>query len=127
MERLEKRRGPIEFTVGCDAMKCDVVGPQAPWLLMIETDYVWHKPLQAPRAEDPNAKPWGFPFGYIVPTSWSLDTVIRKMYPADKGPTSNIPNSGPAPILMRVAEWVKVGTPYPTPPKLASMAVPTIL
>lgn len=82
---------------------------QAPWLLMIETDYVWHKPLAAPGpAEDRSIKSIGFPFGYISPTSWGLESVIRKMYPAERGPTSNIPNSGPAPILMRVDEWIKV-------------------
>lgn len=39
---------------------------KAPWILMIETDYVWHKPVQAPRA-DSDALPIGFPFGYIQP------------------------------------------------------------
>ena len=41
---------------------------KAPWILMIETDYVWMGPLvNVPRAET-NAKSWGFPYGYIVPT-----------------------------------------------------------
>ena len=35
--------------------------------------------------------------------------VIRQMYPANKGPTASIPASGPAPVLMRWAEWFKVG------------------
>ena len=41
---------------------------KAPWILMIETDYVWHKPVQAPRA-DSDALPIAFPFGYIQPTA----------------------------------------------------------
>lgn len=40
---------------------------QAPWLLMIETDYVWLKPLIAPPAEAPLSRAQAFPFGYIVP------------------------------------------------------------
>ena len=35
---------------------------------MIETDYVWMKPLpRVPRAET-TAKGWAFPYGYITPT-----------------------------------------------------------
>ena len=41
---------------------------KAPWILMIETDYVWMAPLQGvPRAES-DAPGWAFPYGYIVPT-----------------------------------------------------------
>lgn len=38
---------------------------QAPWLYMIETDYVWMKPLVPPQAEDVNVASIAFPFGYI--------------------------------------------------------------
>lgn len=40
---------------------------QAPWVLMTETDYVWMRPPQAPRAEDAGSPSWAFPFGYIRP------------------------------------------------------------
>jgi hypothetical protein len=41
---------------------------KAPWILMLETDYVWMTPLQnVPRAET-DAPGWFFPYGYIVPT-----------------------------------------------------------
>jgi hypothetical protein len=30
------------------------------------------------------------------------------MYPESRGPLSNIPNTGPAPIMMRAAEWLAV-------------------
>lgn len=81
---------------------------QAPWLLMIETDYVWMKPLQAPSAGDPPAAPLAFPFGYIDPQHPNVEGVMRKMYPAEKGPLTDVPGSGPAPVMMRVDEWKKV-------------------
>uniref|UniRef100_A0A061QV19 Hydroxyproline O-arabinosyltransferase-like domain-containing protein n=1 Tax=Tetraselmis sp. GSL018 TaxID=582737 RepID=A0A061QV19_9CHLO len=76
---------------------------RAPWILMIETDYVWHKPLQAPRA-DSGALSIAFPFGYIVPNAPPLRGVMRLMYPEEKGPLSDIPNTGPAPMLLRTGE-----------------------
>ena len=86
---------------------------QAPWLLMIETDYVWMKPLQAPAAEDTSAASLGFPFGYISPQSPNIEGVMRKMYPVEKGPLSDVPRSGPAPALMRVDEWIKALLLFP--------------
>ena len=82
---------------------------QAPWLLMIETDYVWMKPLQAPPAQDPASRGAAFPFGYITPSAPGLDGVMRKMYPPEMGPTADIPGTGPAPVMMRFAEWLEVG------------------
>jgi len=91
-----------------DTLNTDSVIPlQAPWVLMIETDYVWMKPPAAPRAES-GARSLGFPFGYIQPTSPSIEGVMRKMYPADRGPLADVPNSGPAPVLMRWNELFKV-------------------
>jgi len=81
---------------------------QAPWLLMIETDYVWMKPLQAHQAEDMAARSPVFPFGYINPQHPNIEGVMRKMYPAEKGPLTDVPGSGPAPVMMRLAEWIKV-------------------
>ena len=75
---------------------------------MIETDYVWMKPLQAPSAGDPPAAPLAFPFGYIDPQHPNVEGVMRKMYPAEKGPLTDVPGSGPAPVMMRVDEWKKV-------------------
>ena len=40
---------------------------QAPWLYMIETDFVFIKPIAAPRAES-DAPSIAFPYGYIQPT-----------------------------------------------------------
>ena len=74
---------------------------------MLEGDYVWMKPLQAPRAESTGPS-WAFPYSYIMPSYPSLESVMRIMYPAEKGPLAEIPNTGPAPVLMRVEEWIKV-------------------
>ena len=43
---------------------------------------------------------------------------MREMYPAEKGPLSDVPNSGPAPVLMRWKELFKVAAcllPQPSP------------
>ncbi len=74
---------------------------------MIETDYVWLKPVAAPLAESSEPS-LAFPFGYIQPTAGGISHVMRKMYPAEKGPLSDVPNSGPAPVLMRWQELFKV-------------------
>lgn len=74
---------------------------------MIETDYVWLKPPVALAAEG-SARSLGFPFGYIQPTSPGIESVLRKMFPAERGPLSDVPNSGPAPVLMRWNELFKV-------------------
>ena len=81
---------------------------QAPWLLMIETDYVWIRPLQAPAAQDPDARAMAFPFSYIAPQTPSIEGVMRRMYPADHGPIADVPGTGPAPVLMRFQEWLEV-------------------
>lgn len=90
-----------------NAAKKDSTLIKAPWLLMIETDYVWMKPPAAPPAES-KALSRGFPFGYIQPTSPNIEFVMRKMYPEDRGPLADVPNSGPAPVLMRWDELFRI-------------------
>lgn len=75
---------------------------------MIETDYVWMKPIQAPAALNLTAPSLAFPFDYIAPQFPAINGVMRKMYPESKGPLSDVPGSGPAPVMMRLAEWLKV-------------------
>ena len=77
---------------------------------MIETDYVWMRPPQAPRAEDESQASWAFPFGYITPQEAHLQAVMQRMYPESAGPITDIPGSGPAPVMMRAHEWAKVGS-----------------
>ena len=45
---------------------------------MIETDYVWVHPLQAPRAEDQSAPSLAFHFDYIRPDAPNLEKVLLK-------------------------------------------------
>jgi hypothetical protein len=59
-------------------------------------------------AADRSIMSLGFPFGYIDAQSLGLKHVITKMYPPEKGPTTDIPNSGPAPMLMRIDELFRV-------------------
>ena len=95
---------------------------QAPWLLLIETDYVWLKPLVAPPAES-SALSIAFKFGYITPQNPQIAGVMRKMYPEAAGPLSDVPASGPAPVLMRWQELFKVRQPA----GLASPAIQPII
>lgn len=76
---------------------------------MLEGDYVWMKPLPAPRA-DSDSPSWAFPFSYITPQAAHLQPVMRLMFPESAGDLSKVPNSGPAPVLMREQEWRKVGS-----------------
>lgn len=66
------------------------------------------KPLQAPPAQNPSSKGMAYPFNYIIPTAPSIESVMRKMFPAELGPLSTIPGSGPAPVMMRFDEWLQV-------------------
>jgi hydroxyproline O-arabinosyltransferase len=75
---------------------------------MAETDYVMVGPVHAPLAEDPTAPSVAFPFGYIVPTYPTIEGVMRKYFPPERGSLELVPGSGPAPALMRVDEWLKV-------------------
>ena len=79
---------------------------KAPWIFLTECDYVWLKPVSAPRAEDPNAKSLAFPFTYIQPAYPGISEVMKRFFPGR--PASEIPPTGPAPALMRVHEWLSI-------------------
>jgi len=72
------------------------------WLYMIETDYVWMKPLPPPAL---GAKPQAFHFHYINPLYPGLNTVIANMWGGDQ---TTIPCSGPAPVLIKHGDLVKL-------------------
>ena len=65
------RTSPHSLVPTLDTRPC----AQAPWLLLIETDYVWMHPLQAPRAEDGSAASLAFHFDYIRPSAPNLEKV----------------------------------------------------
>jgi hypothetical protein len=73
------------------------------WLYMIETDYVWMKPLPAP---PPGARPAGFHFHYINPRYPGLSSVIERMWPG--GDQALIPCSGPAPVVITRADLLRL-------------------
>ncbi|PSC71378.1 hypothetical protein C2E20_5225 [Micractinium conductrix] len=89
------------------AAKADPSLIKAPWLYMIETDFVFIKPIAAPRAES-DAPSIAFPYGYIQPTYPTIEAVMRKLYPASEGPLTDIPPTGCSPTLMRMDEWMRV-------------------
>ena len=87
-----------------DAAKKDSTLIKAPWLFMTEPDYVWMKPIEAPKAES-SEPALAFPFNYIIP---SIPEVAKQMIKFYKRSASEIPGTGPAPALMRVDEWLRI-------------------
>lgn len=80
------------------------------WIYMIESDYVFMKPLVPPGdASDKSHKSWAFPFSYINPVARPAS--MRKLFPESAGDLAKIPCSGPAPALLRMDEWIKVQAP----------------
>ncbi|EFN56336.1 hypothetical protein CHLNCDRAFT_144797 [Chlorella variabilis] len=75
------------------------------WIYMIESDYVFMKPLPIPdQAGQAQYKAWGYPFDYIQPRSHTA--AIRKLWP--EGEPEDVQGTGPAPMLMKAADWIKV-------------------
>lgn len=74
------------------------------WYYMIESDYVFIKPLDIPQGDDARKKAWGFSFSYIHPVAHPEEMKI--LYPG--GDVNAIPRSGPAPILMTLDNWLRV-------------------
>ena len=89
-----------------EAAKSDKALIKARWLYMIESDYVFMKPLPPPPQGAGDGQAWGFPFDYINPRGRPLE--MRKLYPESAGPVDDIPNTGPAPVLMTRSDWEKV-------------------
>jgi len=61
---------------------------KAPWILMIEGDYVFLKPVVAEKAES-DAISKAFPFFYINPPAFK--NLMLPMFPPEKGDLSEIP------------------------------------
>lgn len=76
------------------------------WLYVIESDYVFMKPLELPTPTDLQTDGWGFFFDYIQPTAHPES--MRKLYPESAGPIGDVPRTGPAPVLLRRAVWEKL-------------------
>lgn len=78
----------------------------ARWLYMVESDYVFMEPLRVPSTPPAGTAGWGYPFDYINPGDFVQD--MRRMYPEERGPVTDIQPSGPAPILLHVDDWRRV-------------------
>lgn len=72
------------------------------WVLLLECDYVWMKPFQAPDAYNPLSPNMQFHFGYIMSQHPNCINIIRRLY-GGRDPV-DVPNSGPAPVLMRYSD-----------------------
>jgi hypothetical protein len=89
------------------AQKNDLL--HADWYYMIESDYVFVKPLlsltegSTPVTLD-SSKAYGYFFYYISPPMQV--EAMRKLYP--EGEPSDVQSSGPAPLLMSLENWLKV-------------------
>lgn len=74
---------------------------KAPWLLMLETDYVWVKPLLPfGSAYDASVPGMSFAFDYIGSRHPIAIKLYQERCPGCE-PRDVIPNTGPAPVLMR--------------------------
>ncbi|PNW78775.1 hypothetical protein CHLRE_09g389763v5 [Chlamydomonas reinhardtii] len=92
-----------------DAAEKDPSMLKAPWLLLLETDYVWMKPLPDPGdAYDRSVPGWSFGFDYIAPSIPIIVKLLKERCP-DCDP-KDVPNSGPAPVLARFSDF-KAATP----------------
>eukprot|EP00877_Chromochloris_zofingiensis_P015145 jgi/Chrzof1/9885/Cz04g19190.t1 len=86
-----------------NATKYDASLIQGAWILMLESDYVWMKPLKAPgSAYDASVQGLGFVYDYINPQYPTAKAVLHKMCRTCTG--DKIPASGPAPVLLRPDE-----------------------
>ncbi|GFH19914.1 uncharacterized protein HaLaN_16946 [Haematococcus lacustris] len=78
---------------------------KAPWLLLLETDYVWVAPLPAPgNAYDPKVPGLSFGYDYIAPRLPVIQELLKERCP-DCDPNT-VPNSGPAPVLARYEDFL---------------------
>lgn len=66
------------------------------YILMAEPDHIFVKPLPNLAHGD---EPAAFPFFYIKPTE--NEKILRKFFPEEKGPVSNINPIGNSPVIIK--------------------------
>ena len=79
------------------------------WYYMIESDYVFMKPLEIPKTPK-NDEAYGYFFHYINPTAHPHEMAV--LYPW--GDATSVAHSGPAPVLMSLDNWIKVTEDWET-------------
>lgn len=91
-------------------VKADPSQLKGAWILLLECDYVWMKPMPLPGdAFNSNVPGWQFHFGYIISQHPDCAHIIKRLY--NGGDVNEVPNSGPAPALLRFSELEAV-TPH---------------
>lgn len=65
------------------------------YILMAEPDHIFVRPLPNLARDDPAA----FPFFYITPSEH--ESVLRKYYPKERGPVTNIDPIGNSPVIIK--------------------------
>ncbi|KAI7843720.1 hypothetical protein COHA_002618 [Chlorella ohadii] len=81
---------------------------KAPWVYLLETDYLFVKPVASPGPAESGARALGFFYDYVYADAPRFRTLARRLFPAGLGPLSAVPRTGPAPIMARVSEWLRV-------------------
>jgi hypothetical protein len=82
----------------------------APWVLLLEPDVLWVKPVIVPLAETTGLS-YGYPAPHVNPSSPASAAVLSRLWPG--GDLKSIPAAGPAPALLRAHEWVSLLPAWP--------------
>uniref|UniRef100_A0A0E0C0L0 Hydroxyproline O-arabinosyltransferase-like domain-containing protein n=1 Tax=Oryza meridionalis TaxID=40149 RepID=A0A0E0C0L0_9ORYZ len=72
------------------------------YILMAEPDHIFVRPLPNLARDDPAA----FPFFYITPSEH--ESVLRKYYPKERGPVTNIDPIGNSPVIIKKTQLEKI-------------------
>ena len=82
------------------------------WILMAECDYVFMVPVRIPGdANDKSVPGHQYWFDYIIPSHPDAAPHILKLYGEGKKVT-DVPASGPAPVILRLEEWLVMVPEY---------------
>ena len=89
-------RAQIACIVFLNVYKCSVLLECRRYILMAEPDHILVKPL--PNLAYDN-DPAAFPFFYITPSEH--EKIIRKYYPEERGPITNVDPIGNSPVIIK--------------------------
>ena len=89
-----------------DAARVEADLLAAPWVYLIEPDYLFVKPIILPLAETTGPS-LGFPLPYLDPAARpDLAPHLVRLWPG--GDVASLPHAGPAPALLRAHEWASL-------------------
>ncbi|EFN57057.1 hypothetical protein CHLNCDRAFT_143799 [Chlorella variabilis] len=78
------------------------------WAYLIETDFLFVKPVLAPGPAESSVRSLGFWYSYVYADAKVFKSFMPRFYPPGLGPLSEVPRTGPSPVMARVAEWLRV-------------------